>query len=178
VQEAPRGLSIWVRLFRLPSSSTRRALSVPRHLPGDSIYVTTPFVLVIALAPFSDVIGYLYGMEARMKIQIQGLFLYLMFAPVATLLLLVLFWERRPLNSFGLRAPRLVDIPLGVAFFLMIVFVIDTSTNLLPFLPHARPTNIQTLNSYALWWQTVWAIGAASLEAVLSRLRDRACGGD
>jgi membrane protease YdiL (CAAX protease family) len=43
-----------------------------------------------------------------------------MFVQVALLIVIVLFWERRPLASFGVRPPRLIDLRWGLVAFVII----------------------------------------------------------
>jgi membrane protease YdiL (CAAX protease family) len=153
-------LSFWLGAVRESPETRRTGLR--------SIYLSTPLVLFVALAPFSDLFAQLSNLEERLKVRIPGLFLYLIFAPVVTLALVVLLWERRSLSSFGLRTPLFLDIPLGFLFFLMIVVVNDASASLLKFQP-AQSQAVLTLNRYPLWWLTGWAIGAAALEELCFR---------
>ena len=88
-----------------------------------SIYLTGPVVMFVAVAPYSRLILYPYRALRALGVrddlwQITSFGLFVV--QVAFLVAIVLFWEQRPLASFGVRPPKLSDLGWGFLAFVII----------------------------------------------------------
>jgi len=134
-----------------------------------SIYFTSPVVLLIAFAPYTSLIFYLYQVLRRLGLhdnlwQISSVGVF--FVQVSFLVLIVLFWEWKPLTSIGAHPPKLIDLKWGVLAFVIIqagdVFWFSAT------LPLGGSTQAQT--QLATWssqsesWKIILAISASFFE--------------
>lgn len=138
-----------------------------------SIYLTTPVTLVIGTATLFPVMQYVFAVQRWLHIlpSAQTEKLLLMAAPIVFIFVAVLIWERRPLDSFGIKIPALYDAPLALAMFVAIRLANELSTWIYQSLigaPTWKSTGV-ALFAHPRWWFILWAFYAAAFEELYFR---------
>jgi membrane protease YdiL (CAAX protease family) len=166
---------VGARLLRGPyRKSPSLDLTTPGSVPAwRSIYVTTAVSFSIAIAPFPPVVHHLIAIQRWLHIlpEEQTEQLFLMWTPILSLFLTVLLWERRSLKSFGVRTPKALDLPLGIAVFIAINYANFASSRIVAMTAKLGHSQVQTttLLAHSQWWLVVWAFYAAIFEELYFR---------
>lgn len=134
-----------------------------------SIYFTAPVLMLIAVAPYTRLIFRLYqalrafGVNEHLwRISEVGVH----FVQVALLVLIVLFWEKRPLASCGMLPPKLSDLKWGVLAFVIIEAgsVLWSPSTLPPDSVKSAQAQLGTWASLSEPWKIILAISASFFE--------------
>jgi len=134
-----------------------------------SIYLTSPVVMLIAVAPYTRLSLRLYQALRELGVhdslwQISGVGTF--FIQVGLLVVIVLFWEQRPFASFGVHPPKLIDLRWGIAAFIIIeVGDIFWSASTLPHVGvESARTQLATWAAQSEPWKILLAISASFFE--------------
>jgi len=156
------------------AASRQVGLDNPRAVPAwRSIYLTTAVSFFIAISPFPPVVHHFIAIQRWLHIlpEEQTEQLFLMWTPILSLILTVLLWERRSLKSFGVRTPKALDLPLGIAVFIAINYANFASSRMGAMTAKSGHSQVQTttLLAHPQWWLVVWAFYAAIFEELYFR---------
>jgi membrane protease YdiL (CAAX protease family) len=140
-----------------------------------SIYLTVPVVMLIAVAPYTRLIFPLYQALRALGVnehlwQISEAGVHSV--QVALLVLIVLFWEERPLASCGMLPPELSDLKWGVLAFMIIVVagrVLWSPGTLPPESVKSAQAQLDTWASLSGPWKIILAISASFFEELYFR---------
>ena len=135
-----------------------------------SIYFTVTVVMLIAAAPYTRLIFPLYRALRALGVnehlwQISEVGVHSV--QVAFLVLIVLFWEERPLASFGMLPPKLSDLKWGVLAFIIIAVaggVLWSPGALPPESVKSAQAQLATWASLSEPWKIIVAISASFFE--------------
>jgi membrane protease YdiL (CAAX protease family) len=139
-----------------------------------SIYITSPVVMLIAVAPYTRLTLHFDRAFRELGIhdnlwqirQVAGFSIQ-----VALLVVIVLFWEQRPLASVGVHPPNEIDLGWGIAAFAIIeVGYIFWSAATLPLLSvEATRTQLAAWASQSEPWKIILAICGSVFEETYFR---------
>ena len=139
-----------------------------------SIYITGPVVMLIAVAPYTRLTFHLdralreLGIHDNLwQIREVGCFSI----QVALLVMIVLFWELRPLASIGVHPPKEIDLAWGIAAFAIIAvgYIFWSAATLPSVAAESARTQLATWASQSEPWKIILSICASFFEETYFR---------